>query len=78
MSENTYLLELYYENTGVNYKGLVNQRVIDKIKKNQFVEFNLLISYNENNEEDTATYVRAYYSPVDKIQVNFIKMISEK
>ena len=77
MSEKTYLLELTYENTGLNYKGLVSQRVIDKIKRKQFIEFNLLLGYNEIDGEETANYRRLYYSPADKIQVNFTEVNGE-
>lgn len=74
MSEKTYLLELTYKNTGLNYKGLVSQRVVDKINKKQFVEFNLLLGYNEIDKEETANYIRLYYSPVDNVQVNFTEV----
>ena len=77
MSEKTYLLELTYENTGLNYKGLVSQRVIDKIRKKQFVEFNLLLGYDEVDEEDVATYARLYYHPSEKMMVNFTELSGE-
>jgi hypothetical protein len=75
MSEATYLIELYYENTGLTYKGLVGERVIDKIKKRLFVEFNLLMGYNElAGKEETANYRRLYYHPSEKMKVKYTKI----
>jgi hypothetical protein len=79
MSEKTFLLELFYKNTGLTYKGLVSERVINKIKKRLFVEFNLLIKYNEkdDNGEDTATYKRLYYHPSESMEVSFTEVNGE-
>lgn len=74
MSESTYLLELTYKDTGVNVSGLVGDYVIDKIKKKLFVEFNLLIDYNELEGEEIATYRRYYYSPVANMKVKYTKI----
>jgi hypothetical protein len=79
MSEKTFLLELFYKNTGVTYKGLVSESVINKIKKRLFVEFNLLIEYNQKDGcgEDTATYKRLYYHPSENMKVNFTEVNGE-
>lgn len=81
MSEKNYMLEILYKDTGLEYKGLVNKSVIDKIKKRQFVEFNLLLGYDTSkflDGEETAYYKRLYYSPVDEINVNFTEIPSEE
>jgi hypothetical protein len=73
MSNRTFLLELFYENTGLKYKGLVNEKVIDKIKKRLFVEFNLLMGYNEEGGK----HKRLYYHPSEKMTVNFTEVNGE-
>ena len=80
MSEKTYLLELFYKNTGLDYKGIVGESVIDKIKKKQFVEFNLLLGYDSSNflnGEETAHYKRLYYHPSESMKVNFTEISGE-
>jgi len=81
MSEKTYMLEILYKNTGLEHKGIVDKSVIDKIKKRQFVEFNLFLGYDDSKfmyGETTANYIRLYYSPVDEINVNFKEIPSEE
>lgn len=77
MSERTYMIELLYKNTGLEYKGVVGHSVIDKIKKRQFVEFNLLLGYdNFMDGEETANYKRLYYHPSERMTVKFVEIPS--
>ena len=52
-------------------EGFVSESVVDKIKKGEFVEFNLrLDGYDEN---DTATYQRYHYSPVKNMTYEILE-----
>lgn len=55
------------EANGWQCEGFVSQSVIDKIKKNEFVEFNLRL--DDGYPDDTSNYVRYHYSPVKNMTV---------
>ena len=66
MSEKNYKIKI----NGEFY--FVGERVVNKINKNEFIEFNGLYKYES---DDTSLYKRFYYSPVSN--ENEIEVIGE-
>ena len=84
MSEKSYRLKITNNSsseTDENWScdGFVGQSVIDKIRSDQFVEFNLLLGYSkEGEDEDTAYYRRYHYSPVKDMEVEIQEVSPEE
>lgn len=53
-----------------NCEGYVSSSVVDKIKKNEFVEFNLRL---EEYINETTNFYRYYYSPVKNMKVTYLE-----
>ena len=69
--DKTYRLKITNHDEDWSCDGFVGQSVIDKINKNEFVEFNLLVKYSKESEnEDTAHYQRFHFSPVKNMTVD--------
>ena len=75
MSEKTSRLKIFNQDKGWKCNGFVGESVIEKIRKKEFVEFNLLVKYIDN---ETSEYMRYYYSPVQNSIVEFEEVTDEE